>query len=164
MKNCVWQTCTFGLTLFPQTAILSCWWKHLMGFSVISIHLLIIHRLEELGGLPGPVTALLETFISLSKIIFFFQFEKILLCVSFPFFFSLSGYKHCSLGHSATLGTWQGYIRQWEVGRWGWQDKNHVVSFNGWPEGNALLSADHHHNPFTHFPSFPLIQHNRRLA
>lgn len=58
-----------------------------MGFSVISIHLLIIHRLEELGGLPGPVTALLETFISLSKIIFFFSF-----------FFSLK--KYSSVFHS----------------------------------------------------------------
>lgn len=38
-------------------------------------------------------------------------------------------FKHCSLSHGESPEMWQGHIRQREVDRQGWQDKNHAPQF-----------------------------------
>lgn len=58
-----------------------------------------------------------------------------------PLSFNTHSFKHCSLSHGGSPGTWQGRISRWEVDRQGWQNKNHAPQFNGWPDGDVFLST-----------------------
>lgn len=74
--------------------------------------------------------------------------------------------KHCLLSHSRSPGTWQGRIRGWEVHHQGWQNKNHVLQLNRWPDGNVFLdqlpSTSAASGPHSTLPWATLTHHTER--
>lgn len=71
---------------------------------------------------------------------------------------SLLAHTVLSIARSVTAGPpgkWQGRIRRWEVDRQGWQNKNHALYFNGWPDGNIFLSTPRSSTPHPPFQPCP---------